>query len=46
MKLPLLISLKKACLNIKNQDDESFKYVVLWGFHQIYEKSHPEFFYR
>ena len=41
IKLPLLISLKKACISIKDQEDKSFKYAVQRGFLKIDENSHP-----
>ena len=43
--LPKWISLKKACINIKNKDEKCFKYAIQCGYHKIYEKSHPENFY-
>ena len=43
--LPKHISLKKACINIKNKDDKCFKYAVECGFYKVYEKNHPENFY-
>ena len=45
INLPKLISLKKACINIKNKDDKCLKYAIQCGYHKIYEKSHPENFY-
>ena len=45
IKLPQFISLKKACINVKNLDEKCFKYAVECGFYKIYEKSHPENFY-
>ena len=44
INLPKWISLKKACINIKNNDDKCFQYAIQCGYHKIYEKSHPEFF--
>ena len=46
IKLPLLISLKKACIciiciSIKDQEDKCFKYAVQRGFLKIDENSHP-----
>ena len=41
IKLPLLISLKKACISIKDQEDKCFKYAVQHGFLKIDENSHP-----
>ena len=43
--LPKWISLKKACINIKNKDDKCFQYAIQCGYHKIYEKSHSENFY-
>ena len=45
INLPKWISLKKACINIKNKDEKCFKYAIQCGYHKIYEKSHPENFY-
>ena len=45
INLPKWISLKKACINIKNKDETCFKYAIQCGYHKIYEKSHPENFY-
>ena len=36
--LPKWISLKKACINIKNKDDKCFQYAIQCGYHKIYEK--------
>ena len=38
--------MKKASINIKNQDDKCFKYAIQCGFQKIYEKSHSEKVYR
>ena len=46
INLPKWISLKKACISIKNKDDKCFKYAIQFGFHKTYEKSHPENVYR
>ena len=32
---------KKACINIKNEDDLCFKYSVQCGFYELYKKDHP-----
>ena len=45
INLPKWISLKKACINIKNKDKKCFKYAIQCGYHKIYEKSHSENFY-
>ena len=47
INLPKWISLKKAlaCINIKNKDDKCFKYAIQCGYHKIFEKRHPEFFF-
>ena len=37
--------MKKASINIENQDDICFKYAIQCGFQKIYEKSHSEKFY-
>ena len=38
INLPKWISLKKACINIKNKDDKCFQYAIQCGYHKIYEK--------
>ena len=40
--LPKWVSNKKACINIKNQDEKCFKYSVQRGICKVYEKDHPE----
>ena len=45
INLPKWISLKKACINIKNIDEKCFKYAIQCGYHKIFEKSDPENFY-
>ena len=40
--LPKWVSNKKACINIKNQDEKCFKYSVQCGICKVYEKDHPE----
>ena len=40
--LPKWISNKKACINIKNQDELCFKCSVQCGICKVYEKDHPE----
>ena len=42
MNLPKWISLKKACININNNDDICFKYATQCGFQKIYEKGQSE----
>ena len=37
----MLISLKKACISIKDQEDKCFKYAVQRGSLKIDENSHP-----
>ncbi|MCR9130885.1 MAG: hypothetical protein NXI12_15375, partial [Alphaproteobacteria bacterium] len=32
---------KKACINIKNEDDLCFKYSVQCGFYELFKKDHP-----
>ena len=49
INLPKWISLKKACINIKNKDEKCFQYAIQCGYHKIYEKSHccrKEFFHK
>ena len=36
INLPKWISLKKACINIKNKDDKCFKYAIQCGSHKMY----------
>ena len=38
INLPKWISLKKACINIKNKDETCFKYAFQCGYHKIFEK--------
>ena len=40
--LPKWVSNKKACINIKNQDEKCFKYSVQCGICKVYEKDHPK----
>ncbi len=40
--LPEWIALKKACINIKNNDNKCFKYCIECMFYKIYDKTHPE----
>ena len=44
-KLPKNISDSKACINIKNEDRNCFKYSVQCGYHEIYNKLNPERLY-
>jgi hypothetical protein len=41
IELPKWISLKKACINIKNEDHKCFKYCVQCSVFKIYEKDNP-----
>ena len=45
INLPKWISLKKACINIKNKDDKCFKYAIQCGSHKTYWNTHPENWY-
>ena len=45
MTLPEWILRKKACINIKNEDDKCFKYCVQCRFYDIYKKDHPDRLY-
>ena len=45
LELPKVIASKKACINIKNDDDYCFKYCVYCRFHEIYKKDHPQRMY-
>jgi len=40
--LPEWISNKKACINIKNEDNKCFKYSILCAVLEIYKMVHPE----
>ena len=40
--LPKWVSSKKACINIKNQDELCFKYSVQCRICKVYEKDHPK----
>ena len=42
IELPEWIQKKKACINIKNQDDKWFKYSIECGYCKICDKAHPE----
>ena len=41
VKLPEWLSLKKACINIRNEDQKCFKYCVQCSVLKIYENSNP-----
>ena len=45
IELPKWISTKKACINIKNDDDYCFKYCVQSRFYEIMKKDHPDRMY-
>ena len=40
--LPKWVQNKKACINIKNEDNKCFKYSIQCGICTVYEKDHPE----
>ena len=42
IELPKWVSSKKACINIKNEDNKCFKYCVQCSVFEIYEKDNPE----
>jgi len=42
IELPKWVSSKKACINIKNEDNKCFKYCVQCSVFKIYEKDNPE----
>ena len=42
MELPKWILTKKACVNIKYDDEFCFKYCVQSKIYNIYKKEHPE----
>ena len=41
ISLPDWVANKKACINIKNEDDLCFKYSVQCGFYELFKKDHP-----
>ena len=45
IELPKWVSLKKACINIKNDDDYCFKYCVQCYFYNIFKNHNPERMY-
>ena len=45
IELPDWIAKKKACINIKHDDDYCLKYCILCRFWDIYKKDHPERLY-
>ena len=45
LELPDWIMRKKACINIKNDDDMCFRYCVLCKFYEIFKKDHPQRMY-
>ena len=45
IELPRWVALKKACINIKNDDEYCFKYCVQSKFYDIYKKDHPDRMY-
>ena len=42
IEAPEWIKNKKACINIKNEDNKCFKYAVQCGVFERYKKDHPE----
>ena len=42
IELPKYIADKKACINIKNDDNKCFKYSVQCGFYKTYEQKNPQ----
>ena len=42
IELPMWIKYKRACVNIKNQDDKCFKYSVECAYCNVADKVHPE----
>ena len=42
IKLPEWIANKKACVNIKNEDNKCLKYSIQCGIYKIYDNLHPE----
>ena len=45
IELPRWVALKKACINIKNDDEYCFKYCVQSKFYDIYKQDHPDRMY-
>ena len=46
IELPEWLKLKRACINIQNQDDTCFLYAIQCGVCKVYEKDHPNRIYR
>ena len=46
IELPEWLKLKRACINIQNQDDKCFMYSIQCGVCKVYEKDHPNRIYR
>ena len=42
IKLPERMANKKACVNIKNEDNKCLKYSIQCGIYKIYDNEHPE----
>ena len=40
--LPLWISVKKACVNINNDDNKCFEYSVKYGWYDTHTKTNPQ----
>ena len=40
--LPERISIKKACMNIQNEDELCFKYCVLCKLYEVFKRDHPQ----
>lgn len=45
IELPMRIKSKRACINIKNEDDKCFKYSVECAYCNVADKVHPENLY-
>ena len=46
IELPEWLKLKRACINIQNQDDTCFMYSIQCGVCKVYEKDHPNRIYK
>ena len=42
LNLPKWIADKKACINIKNEDNKCAKYSTQCGFHNVHEQKNPQ----
>lgn len=45
IELPSWLKLKRACINVQNEDEQRFKYSVQCGVCKVHEKDHPNRLY-